>query len=503
MKNRRVKAAWAKNAAGDVVHIDSVSNGLKCGCICVDCGGKMVARQNGNKAPHFAHHTHVDCSGESALHAAAKQIILNAAMTGQIITRPNTAESVQYIDHFDISHQRYLPPTPPATLSGAETEVRRGDVIVDVLCKTASTKFAVEIHFRHAKSECDVLKFKRMGLECFEIDISQVDWDISPEALEEFVLHTAARKWICFNKSHLQEQQTLQSLQEYVDGKNRDKFNSMFYWLRAMTESLDFQDITLPSLSYTTSSTDFMGKRERLKHTEEFKITGVKGAVSINEKEYTYCIPVEINSKTTVMLYLFPPETPFSSNDDRPSLVQYYSFEYDEVVTKRSHWVNVETWKKKLVKKAKCQLSRKLADREDYLTRFKSMSDEKKVHFLSKSLGVPVPSPMSLTGRYSHPWNTRDFVWKALVVECFLRKKKECSTDVIATDKWMLALLNAKDNELQAEKRSKSIYFWFKNTLAPLGIVTHQSRLSWHVNKQSAILFSEHGLKSIVCAVEP
>lgn len=30
-----------------IVHVDNVDNGLKCGCICPECGDKLIAHNNG------------------------------------------------------------------------------------------------------------------------------------------------------------------------------------------------------------------------------------------------------------------------------------------------------------------------------------------------------------------------------------------------------------------------------------------------------------------------
>ena len=58
---------------GKVVDVESVPNGLKCGCICAGCGGEMVAKNNGTKkAHHFAHYEATKSCGEGALHKTAK-----------------------------------------------------------------------------------------------------------------------------------------------------------------------------------------------------------------------------------------------------------------------------------------------------------------------------------------------------------------------------------------------------------------------------------------------
>ena len=49
--------SWAENAEGRMVHVDSVSRGLQCGCTCPNCHEPLLAR-HGEKNEHgFAHHS--------------------------------------------------------------------------------------------------------------------------------------------------------------------------------------------------------------------------------------------------------------------------------------------------------------------------------------------------------------------------------------------------------------------------------------------------------------
>ena len=59
-----------------LIHISNVENGLKCGCICPSCKGKMIAKKGKIKVHHFAHYNK-DCglAGETALHLKCKEII--------------------------------------------------------------------------------------------------------------------------------------------------------------------------------------------------------------------------------------------------------------------------------------------------------------------------------------------------------------------------------------------------------------------------------------------
>jgi len=67
---------------GQMMRPEEVANGLACGCVCVKCRRRLVAKQGTIIAAHFAHEAEVGCIGafESSMHAMAKQIIAEALM---------------------------------------------------------------------------------------------------------------------------------------------------------------------------------------------------------------------------------------------------------------------------------------------------------------------------------------------------------------------------------------------------------------------------------------
>lgn len=61
---------------GVLVHASRVERGLACGCVCVECGTRLVARRGPKTRPHFAHHASAGvCDGESLLHRLGKRIL--------------------------------------------------------------------------------------------------------------------------------------------------------------------------------------------------------------------------------------------------------------------------------------------------------------------------------------------------------------------------------------------------------------------------------------------
>lgn len=65
---------FARDNDGKVVEVTQVERGLGCHCICLGCGGRLVAKQGTKVVWHFAHDqpTGSQSCGETALHLAAK-----------------------------------------------------------------------------------------------------------------------------------------------------------------------------------------------------------------------------------------------------------------------------------------------------------------------------------------------------------------------------------------------------------------------------------------------
>ncbi|GAB6194696.1 hypothetical protein JCM39068_44570 [Desulfocastanea catecholica] len=69
-------------------YILEVPKGLACQCDCPECGTPLIAKKGQINKKHFAHSIDVDCSGETALHRAAKQILIQEAMLNNELQLP-------------------------------------------------------------------------------------------------------------------------------------------------------------------------------------------------------------------------------------------------------------------------------------------------------------------------------------------------------------------------------------------------------------------------------
>ncbi len=66
--------AYSK-ALGRYVCPDEVDQGLKCECICTECGKALIAKQGETLRWHFAHQSDSGCGGEGMVHKLAKECL--------------------------------------------------------------------------------------------------------------------------------------------------------------------------------------------------------------------------------------------------------------------------------------------------------------------------------------------------------------------------------------------------------------------------------------------
>lgn len=148
----------AINAEGNSVYIDDVPNGAKCNCHCADCGGELIAKNNGKiKHHHFAHANGNDspkCS-QTALHLLAKKVI---------------AEEKR-IPIFSNGNIEF------ANVDFVEQEKNLGDIKPDLYAEHNGAPIAIEIFVSHAVDGIKFNKIQEHKLTTFEINLSQLNYE--------------------------------------------------------------------------------------------------------------------------------------------------------------------------------------------------------------------------------------------------------------------------------------------------------------------------------------
>ncbi|MEO1036984.1 MAG: competence protein CoiA family protein [Pseudomonadota bacterium] len=175
---------------GALVHVDEVPRGLACDCVCPGCGGQLVAKKGPKMAHHFAHSKGEDCGAgyESALHIAAKDALLE----NHKITLPM----------IEVKFSSYR---APIVLESARThdlesvvlEKRLGNIVPDVLVHIEGEPLIVEMKVTHEVDSEKFEKVRALGISAIEIDLSDLDRNMSLIDLKEHVVDPSPRKkWL-------------------------------------------------------------------------------------------------------------------------------------------------------------------------------------------------------------------------------------------------------------------------------------------------------------------
>ena len=168
---------YALNADGKPVHVDSVPNGLSCGCKCPHCDGELIAKNgvDNKRAHHFSHMDGADCVGavESAVHCLAKEILKESLC----VQLPNDAGLLQFES---VDAEKNFP----------ELKLRP-----DCVGYYGGKSLWVEFKRSHEVDAQKAGKIISAHIDCIEIDLNECGQD--KEKLREFITQSSEkRKWI-------------------------------------------------------------------------------------------------------------------------------------------------------------------------------------------------------------------------------------------------------------------------------------------------------------------
>ncbi|PWF49399.1 hypothetical protein [Massilia glaciei] len=182
---------FAVSSDGRVVHVDDVSNGTQCGCICTNCRTVLIAKNGGHeRAHHFAHHGSTDITGcaETALHLAAKQIVSDYKRLAlpAVLGAPEGEET--RITAFNQVSLEYTLHNP----------VTQHWIVADCFATCSTDPLIIEIAVRHRVDEFKAAKIRDLKLPAIEIDLSdQIGKLWTWDDLENAVLFDLNRRqWI-------------------------------------------------------------------------------------------------------------------------------------------------------------------------------------------------------------------------------------------------------------------------------------------------------------------
>lgn len=481
-----VRMAWARNKSERLVHISTVKNGLACECFCSDCGAKVIAKRGPKNADHFSHYEQVSCSGESVLHAAAKQVLIDAGKSGQALFVPAVACNGKYKDCFGESYCENHPDHIGShSYFDAKDEVHFGDLIVDILCVSNYSFFAVEIFYKHKKDEHSAHKFSSHNLECFEIDISDACWDMPPDEFEQYILVKASRNWIFSKREELELRKNNETISASVLRGYHRKFSKLVETVCADNIGLGSYP-AVPNICARKTILTISGHEKQFTRDISLHISSFQRVIDADFKSLILKARAMINGRVEVDCIFLPICSSEKVNPVKPSIVIRYSFLGDSINNIDSSWYSIEKWQSRADEMLQEDINIEQEDVRTYVQFLSSLEDYGKCMHLSKKAGLVFD--LRGAGRYCSAWRVADSVWKVAVILFVFRKNVDISTENVGSNKWLMLIFGLNGDDEQSVIRSKKLFSWFKYKLEPLGVVSHSKRLWWKVNQSSELL---------------
>jgi len=198
-KNDHPKMAmtFAVGESGQMISVRDAENGLNCKCTCPVCHGDLIARQGNVREWHFAHDSGIECdtAGESALHLAAKQLLVDAG--GMAVPEAHVTKSI-VISGLDSVTGLAERPAEHIDFFHVELEKGLGQIRPDVLAFTDNSMLLVEIAVTHFVDDEKRTILVNGGIPTLEIDLAsfhQVEW--TWKSLRKVVIESVEYKeWI-------------------------------------------------------------------------------------------------------------------------------------------------------------------------------------------------------------------------------------------------------------------------------------------------------------------
>lgn len=194
-----------------LLHISEIlphESGLRCNCVCPNCGERLQAKLPKTKedfTPRFAHHNADTCdyATETALHMKAKEIIERE----KSMVIPSV---VAYYNNLS----KEVSPKREVSFDRVALERRVGNIIPDILAYKDERPLMIEITITHGIDDDKFEKIEKLGISTLEIDLSDMDTDFDPEFLREQIIDSIDNKFWIYNAVEEKEKESLKK--EYL-----------------------------------------------------------------------------------------------------------------------------------------------------------------------------------------------------------------------------------------------------------------------------------------------
>lgn len=209
---------------GNLVHISDVSYGLKCGCICAECGAPLLARKGMKRVHHFAHIASTSCNGgiETTLHKVAKELFLEMSsilIPEYVFKKHKRLKTDHVITYPEIS----LAKGGLVQIESVQIEATLNSIRPDVIVSALNKKLIVEIAVNHPVNKQKLRKIRLNNLCAIEIQLDIADRFLTRKQLKnKLETDLKSKKWLYHPNQLGEELKFIQMVREHLK-KNRAK----------------------------------------------------------------------------------------------------------------------------------------------------------------------------------------------------------------------------------------------------------------------------------------
>lgn len=159
-----------KRVNQQIVCVSDVERGKACDCICLSCGGDLIAKKGIKRIHHFSHASGIECEGfkQTELHLLAKELFNEC----EYIILPEV--------YLFFDNKKYLIHNVEKVFINKVMLERRleGGCIPDVILDTNIGKIIIEIYVTNKTSHQKVMNYSMEGYMALEIELNNFSRDV-------------------------------------------------------------------------------------------------------------------------------------------------------------------------------------------------------------------------------------------------------------------------------------------------------------------------------------
>lgn len=207
---------------GILLHISDVQRGLACGCSCVVCGERLVAKKGSVRRHHFSHESESDCVGsaETALHIVAKEITSKLREIFLPEYRFSRSKKLKY--GVVVTHERKITKPGIAKILSSAVEPPYGGFVPDVVLDCGKKSLIVEIAVTHKVDRLKLRRIRRANVPAIEICLESSDAFLSRAELTAKIAGDASlKRWLFHPGQRSAEGEFFEKVRSAIRAKSR------------------------------------------------------------------------------------------------------------------------------------------------------------------------------------------------------------------------------------------------------------------------------------------